>query len=100
MPMAAKGLAKLTEEIGELGQVVGKRLAYYTTNEHPDGGEPLDDRMVKEMGDVIAAIAFVTKKFGLSAEAIERRADKKLALFELWDSNPHNNHHAVDGDRE
>lgn len=37
MPMTANGLAKLLEELGELSQVAAKKLAYFHTDEHPDG---------------------------------------------------------------
>lgn len=36
MALTAGGLAKLAEECGELIQVIGKKLAYYTTQTHPD----------------------------------------------------------------
>lgn len=96
MPMAAKGLGKLTEEMGELGQVVGKKLAYFHTDEHPDGGAPLSQRLEEEMGDVMAAIAFVVVKFSLDLDKIRKRTDMKYALFQKWDAIPDNNKDGVD----
>lgn len=49
--MPAKGLAKLIEECGELQQIAGKKLAYYTTDEHPDGQGPLSTRLEDEIAD-------------------------------------------------
>lgn len=99
MPLAAKGLAKLDEELHELGQVVGKKLAYYHVDEHPDGGPPLSERMEDEMGDVFAAVQFVIQKWGLNATRIAMRSGEKLALFQKWDADPNNNRDAVDGVR-
>ena len=90
MPMTAKGLAKLLEELGELAQVTAKKLAYFHTDEHPDGAGSLKDRMQKEMGDVSAAMTFVQQQFDLDRVAIEQRAGDKLALFQRWHADEHN----------
>lgn len=97
MTMAAKGLAKLNEECGELLQVIGKRLAYYTTDEHPDGGPPLTQRMEDEIADVMAACQFVTEAHRLDNERIKGRALRKLALFHQWHKEPDNNRDGIDG---
>lgn len=94
--MAANGLAKLAEELGELQQVIGKKLAYYTTETHPDGGPPLTQRLQEEMADVIAACYFVMRKLKLDDEKIHRRITKKVSQFEEWDAQADNNDHGVD----
>ncbi|MBK6616384.1 hypothetical protein [Ottowia sp.] len=81
MTMTANGLAKLQEEIGELLQETGKKLAYFTTDEHPDGAGPLSGRLVREMADVRAAMIFVSTQFGIRGEDIEAERDSKLALY-------------------
>ena len=81
MTMTANGLAKLLEECSELSQVAAKKLAYFNTNEHPDGAGALDNRMQDEIADVIAACLFVAHTFKLNVEAISDRRDRKLALF-------------------
>jgi NTP pyrophosphatase (non-canonical NTP hydrolase) len=83
--MTNKGLSKLIEEMGELQEVVGKKLARMDTNEHWDGKEPLDIRMTEEMADVMAAITFVAEKFELVKENLYKRADKKYKRFRYWD---------------
>lgn len=83
--MAAKGLAKLIEEIGELQQVAGKKLACYYTDEHPDGKGSLKTRMENEIADVMACCAFVTDRFCLSAERIAKRSMTKLEQYQDWD---------------
>lgn len=84
MALAHKGLAKLAEELGELGQVVGKKLAYMD-GDHPDGGPDLNERMLEEMGDVTAAMIMVADKFGLDRLKVQRRVEEKLSLFIEWD---------------
>ena len=84
MPMTANGLAKLIEELSELSQVAAKKLAYFHTDEHPDGAGSLKKRMEEEMADVYASMEFVMLQFGLDPDAIRRRADKKFALFNEW----------------
>ena len=88
--MAAKGVAKLIEECGELQQVLGKRLAYWTTDEHPDGSN-LTERLQDEMADVMAAITFVGHRLNLDWDAIEDRRYRKWLLFCQWDEDPSNN---------
>ena len=80
--MTFKGLAKLVEEIGELTQVAGKKMAY-TDGNHPDGKGDLNSRMQEEMGDVVAAIAFVSKKLSLDAIAIDAIAECELTTVVL-----------------
>jgi len=77
MVMTLNGLAKLTEEIGELIQVVGKKIAY-TDGTHPDGKGDLNSRMQEEMGDVIAAIRFVFGKLELDIDAVNAIAEYEL----------------------
>lgn len=84
-----RGLAKLIEECGELMQVAGKRLAYYTIDKHPDGGPPLTTRLEDEIADVIAACQFVAEQHGLDMDRIHARADYWLACDD-------NNEHGID----
>lgn len=84
MTMTANGLAKLLEELGELAQITAKKLAFMDTDEHPDGKGSMRVRMQEEMGDVRAAIDFVTETFGLDSLTISRRANVKLTMFRYW----------------
>lgn len=83
MAMCADGLAKLIEECGELQQVAAKKLAYFTTDNHPDGSN-LKERMQEEAADVMAAIEFVIREFGLNRREIEKRIQRKYDLFCEW----------------
>ena len=99
--MAAKGLAKLIEECGELQQVAGKKLAFYTTDTHPDKGPPLSERLEDEMADVMAAIILVTHLHGLDHERMAARTMQKTELFLKWvdDTTNDNNKYAIDASR-
>ena len=96
MPMSGGGLVKLLEELNELGVEAAKKLAYYHTDDHPDGKGSLRTRLENESGDVLAAIKFVCDKHGLNIEAIHARAQRKIALFEQWDREESNAGEAFD----
>lgn len=99
MPMTNNGLSKLVEECGELQQVAGKMLQYPQLQfdvkvmidtggqggfaKHPDGTN-LRKRMEEEMGDALAAMAFVAEQLNLSKSSIDIQAATKLALFREW----------------
>jgi NTP pyrophosphatase (non-canonical NTP hydrolase) len=83
MPMPSNGLAKLTEELGELQQVIGKMLNY-GTGPHPDGTESLIERFEDEAADVIAAIKFTIETHNANETRIHNRSSLKLALFHKW----------------
>lgn len=79
--MTAAGVAKLIEECGELQaelgqlqQILAKKLAYWHTDEHPDGMGSIKERIEREMGDVRAAISFVIKQLDLDVVAVNERA--------------------------
>lgn len=90
MAMSQKGLTKLLEELGELGQIAAKKIAYMDTDEHPDGLGSMKTRMEDEMADVIAAIEFVVQKFDLSHHNIRNRTKVKYERFLKWDNEPGN----------
>jgi NTP pyrophosphatase (non-canonical NTP hydrolase) len=96
MPMSAGGLSKLIEECGELLGACGKRLAFYYTDAHPDGGPSLTKRVEDEIADVLAACALVIELHELDRAAIDLRCVTKLSLFRAWEDDPDNNDMAVD----
>lgn len=92
MSMPFWGLLKLTEECGELVQVASKlasypRLVFAMFAKHPDG-TVLRERLQDEMGDVLAAIQFVTEKLTLDSDTIDARKFRKLSRFRQWDTEP------------
>jgi NTP pyrophosphatase (non-canonical NTP hydrolase) len=87
--MQQNGLAKLIEEAGEVQQVAGKLIQYPELQldegaYHPDGTQ-LRRRLQDEMGDLIAACIFVSRKLKLDELCIDDRAQRKIALFNKWD---------------
>lgn len=97
MTMTAKGLAKLIEECGELQQILGKKLAYFHTDEHPDGKGSMRERLQDEIADVMAACTFVSRTMELDPHAINARRIRKLGQFHDWHDLTDNNEHGVDG---
>lgn len=76
------GISKLVEEMGELNQIIGKLMG--TRGEFNHWSGDLEPMLYDEMGDVLAAIQFVTRHCLLDAERIAKRAAKKLDIFEKW----------------
>lgn len=78
------GGSKLTEESGELLQVLGK-LAAYPSGEHPDGTS-LAPRLEIELGDLLGAIDyFLESNSGrVDRGRIMARRRMKLARFRGW----------------
>jgi len=94
--MTAKGLAKLIEECGELQQVAGKKLAYFHTDEHPDGKGSLKQRLQDEIADVMAACTITARLFELDLYELAVRRSRKELLFMEWQEMPEKNNLGVD----
>lgn len=79
------GIGKLTEEIGELQQVIGK-LIPFPTGDHPDGGPPLRLRLIDELADVRAALTYFAGQNLTKEECsyLMERCGRKVLLFERW----------------
>lgn len=85
--MLEKQLIKLTEECGELNQIVGKTLLYGINSTNPDTGEYNFDLLYKEMTDVISSILVVSEKLSINLGIdvnnpnIKERIDKMGRLY-------------------
>lgn len=77
------GLSKITEEAGEVLQVIGKLLGTGGEIMHWDGSNLLE-RLIEEVGDVLAACDFVISANNIDLNKIEKRRKEKLALFFEW----------------
>jgi hypothetical protein len=77
------GLSKVAEEIGELGQVVGKIIGAEGATIHFDGSD-LRERFVEEAADVLAAIDVAIELNALPIGHIQRRRFFKRELFRKW----------------
>lgn len=76
-----RGLSKLTEETGELLQLLGK-LNVFPSGVHPDGKGQLYDRIAEELADVEAAILFFKSENHIFINP--QRVANKLAKFQAW----------------
>jgi NTP pyrophosphatase (non-canonical NTP hydrolase) len=81
------GISKLIEECNEVGQVCGKLIGSSGEIMHWDGTN-LKDRLEGELGDVLAAIDFVSQYCGLNKVRIADRRAFKFARFRRWQKNP------------
>ena len=77
------GLSKVIEEMGELGQVLGKLIGSGGQLDHFDGTN-LGTRMIEEIGDLRAALDYFTTANGLPERALAERTARKRALFQRW----------------
>lgn len=83
------GLSKLIEECGEAMQVAGKIIATGGEVEHWDGTN-LEDRLIEELGDLMAAAEFVAERVGQEfVDAVIDRSAVKLRLFRTWQESQH-----------
>ena len=77
------GVSKVVEEIGELGQVLGKLMGSRGKIEHWSGN--LKEMLHDELGDVLGAIRFLIFMCPeLDRQRIERRAAEKFTQFLEW----------------
>ena len=79
------GLAKLIEEAAEVGQVAGKLIATGGAVDHWDGTN-LEERLIEEIGDVLAAATWTARRNGLWP-AVRSRCEAKIAIFNTWDAD-------------
>jgi NTP pyrophosphatase (non-canonical NTP hydrolase) len=98
MPLTANGLVKLLEECGELVQIIGKKLAYWTTDDHPDGQGGIKARLENEIADVLGAIDVVIEGHHLDRDWIEHRRAGKAELFRRWRDELAGDDHGIDRD--
>jgi len=77
------GVSKLIEEMGEVGQVLGKLIGTGGRTDHWDGTN-LRDRLHEELSDLLAAVRFFITVNGFNASVIENRAREKEAQFWKW----------------
>jgi len=78
------GISKLTEEMGEALQTIGKLIGSGGSTEHWDGGEDLKVRLENELADTLAAIEFVSRNCKLDQSRMRQRVEMKMARFDRW----------------
>ncbi len=76
-----KGIHKLTEECGEVLQLIGK-INVFPDGDHPDGAGPLKRRIGDELDDLEAAITYFREQIGVDRNI--ERMNAKLTKFRDW----------------
>jgi NTP pyrophosphatase (non-canonical NTP hydrolase) len=74
-------LAGLVRATGELSQVAAKKLAYFDTDEHPDGAGSLALRLTQGTNGCLVSVSDVSSRLLLDTLAMRARQERKLALF-------------------
>lgn len=77
------GLSKLTEECGEVLQILGKLIATGGMVNHWDGTD-LREEIAKELADLTAACLFFAKVNNLESEEFDARILNKIQKFSQW----------------
>lgn len=80
------GFSKVIEEMGEVGQVIGKIIGLGSMGQHWDGSF-LQDELEKELADLAAGIQFLTEANCLRQDQMEIRSRRKLNRFHRWHLN-------------
>lgn len=79
------GVAKTVEEMGELGQVLGKLMSCGGLYQYPWGGPSFKDKLEEEIGDLLGCLFFMMNHCDtLDSKTIINRATNKTKLFEQW----------------
>lgn len=84
---ALRPLFKLSEEVNELGAVLAKLAMWHADDcvwENADYAARLPDWLHEELGDVLATMLLVVKRYRLDWARIEARAQAKLKRFAGW----------------
>lgn len=81
MTVKWRGIHKLTEECGEVLQLLGK-LGAFPDGNHPDEKGNLIDRLEGEITDLYVALNYFASENGLNID--QTRYQKKLKLFREW----------------
>ena len=77
-PAQTEALALLSEECGELVQIIGKIMRHGYFSCHPDTGRPNYELLAREVGDVMAALRIAEVQRLISWGEVIRARDNKL----------------------
>ena len=83
-PAQAERLAILSEECGEIIQVIGKIQRHGMESCHPDGGPTNRMLLEKELGHAYAALLLMTRAEDILPEWVSRHKDTKLQTVQQW----------------
>jgi len=83
-PTDLKHLGKLSEELGELIQVVARCTIQGIDEVHPVTGKSNKLWLEEEFADVYANMLLVARRFGLRVDFVHNRMDDKAAYLRSW----------------
>ena len=83
-PALAERLAILSEECGEIVQVIGKIQRHGIESRHPDGGPTNRQLLEKELGDAYATLLPLTRAGDVAPERIATHKDATLRNVQQW----------------
>ena len=83
-PALAERLALLSEECGEVVQVIGKIQRHGIESRHPDGGPTNRQLLEKALGDTYAVLLLLTRAGDITPEHITLHKDAKLQNVQQW----------------
>lgn len=78
-PEQAELLALLSEECGEVVQIIGKTNRHGLASRHPDGGPTNSEALQIELGDLLAAVDLLDRYKVIDKRAVEKARKAKLA---------------------
>lgn len=84
-PAALRRLGKTSEELGELGKVIGRIICQGLEGKDPDG-TPNTIALVEEISDVYAQLDECVHLFGFDPSIVEARRKRKRAMVRDWES--------------
>ena len=85
-PIDLKHIGKLQEELGEAGAACARCVIQGIEESEPVTGKPNREWLEDELADVFANIDLVVAHFGLDAERMLARADRKKEHLRQWHS--------------
>ena len=83
-PRSVKTLGKLIEESGELASAAARCVIQGIGGVEPDTGKPNIVWLEDEIADVLANIKLTIDQFGLNADRIEERTERKKTKLRVW----------------
>lgn len=85
-PFELELLALLSEELGEVQQIIGKiiRHGLHSSNPLIEGAEANQQLLERELGDVGAAVELLMNQGVIDPSRIEVQIDSKLARISKW----------------
>lgn len=83
-PVDLKHLGKLSEELGEGVQAIGRCIIQGMTEHNEKEGQSNLACLEDEIADIEANIELVKRRFNLDRQRIVNRAERKIPLLQSW----------------